>query len=437
VSPQLQRGLLLLDQGRPGPAEAEIRRALALDPAAPLAHACLALCLAAQKKYAGAGEAAGQAVHLGPDLPFSHYVLARVAYDRDRYGDALAAITEAIRLDPADADQFALLAGIHFDERRWPDALHAAEQGLEVDAEHVGCGNLRAMALVKLGRTAEAGLTIDRTLAKAPENALTHANQGWTLLHRGDHAKALDHFREALRLDPENEWARQGIVEALKARHAIYAVMLRYFLWMSRFSQRAQWTIVLGGYIGYRLLGSIARTQPGLGPWLLPFQILYVVFALMTWLAQPLFNLLLRLNRFGRLALSPEQTATSNWVGSALALALIFLAGFVAAALAGTKTLAPACLLAALVSGALALPLSAINNCSEGWPRRTMAGYTALLSLAGLAAVFILFASALSGEPVVMKAAVATASGPLSVFFVGVFLNGFLANFLMMQRPAR
>ncbi len=50
--------------------------------------------------------------------------------------------------------------------------------------------------------------TLGSALANDPENALTHANQGWALLHRGDHERALEHFREALRIDPELEWAR-------------------------------------------------------------------------------------------------------------------------------------------------------------------------------------------------------------------------------------
>src|SRR5206468_3894993 len=149
----------------------------------------------------------------------------------------------------------------------------AAEQGLQLDPEHVGCANLRAMAMVKLGRKAEAGATIDAALAKNPDNALTHANQGWTLLEKGDAKKALEHFCEALRLDPENAWARHGIVEALKARNLIYAVMLKYFLWMSKLSRQAQWAIILIGYFGNQMLGSMARTNPRLAPWVLPLRI--------------------------------------------------------------------------------------------------------------------------------------------------------------------
>ena len=66
------------------------------------------------------------------------------------------------------------------------------------------------MALVRLGRRDEAGATLEAALARDPENAVTHANQGWARLHAGDFRGALEHFREALRLNPSLEWARAG-----------------------------------------------------------------------------------------------------------------------------------------------------------------------------------------------------------------------------------
>ena len=349
----LERGLMLYQQARHDMAESELRQALASEPDNAYAHALLALCLAQHENFQEATTEARQAIHLQPDFSFAHYAHTRVLYERNRFDEAREAIEEAIRLDSVEADYFSLLAGIEFQESRWGEALRAAEQGLQIDPEHVGCTNLRAMALVKLGRRAEAGATMDAALSKNPESALTHANQGWTLLERGEPKQALEHFREALRLDAENEWARRGIVEALKARNVIYAVMLKYFFWMSRFSRRGQWAIILGGYIGNRALGVLAKANPVLAPWILPLQILYICFALMTWMAYPFFNLLLRLNRFGRLALSREQTIASNWFGSCLLLSLLgltgcFLLGFNAPWLTG-----------ALVFGLLLLPVTA------------------------------------------------------------------------------
>lgn len=430
MNAHLQRALLLLDQGRHALAEGEVRQALGQDPNDAFAHAVLALTLVGQEKRADATTAAQQAIHFAPDFPFAHFALARVLYDRNDYAGALRAIEEAIRLDPSDADYLSLLAAIHVDERHWPAALEAAERGLQQDPEHVGCTNLRAMALVRLGRKAEAGATIDAALAKAPEDATTHANMGWTLLHRGDHKQALEHFREALRLDPESEWARAGIVEALKAQNFIYALMLRYFLWMAKFPPNTQWAIILGGYFGFRLASGLAAANPGLAVVLVPLKFAYVVFALMTWLAQPLFNLLLRLNRFGRLALSREQIVASNWVGTCLGLALVFVIGWLGTGLAGPL------LTGALVFGMLALPVSAVFNCEAGWPRTAMAAYSGLLAAVGLAA----FGGDLMtlGEPRDERSQARELAGAaFGLFVLGIFLNNFVANFLLTRRPQR
>ncbi|HVV71581.1 MAG TPA: tetratricopeptide repeat protein [Verrucomicrobiae bacterium] len=430
MNPNLQRGLLLYQQDRHDMAQAELRQALAAEPHNSYAHSLLALCLSEEEKYKEATEEAQQAIHLEPDSSFAHFAHARVLHDRNHFAEAQVALEEAIRLDSAEADYFCLLAGIYLQEQRWKESLAAAEAGLQLDPEHVGCTNLRAMALVKLGRRAEAGATIDAALAKNPENALTHANQGWTLLEKGDPRKALEHFREALRLDPENEWARRGIVEALKARHFIYALMLKYFFWMSRFSSRGQWGIILLGYFGNRLLGGISASNPSLAPWLLPLRILYVAFALMTWLAYPFFNLLLRLNRFGRLALSREQTVASNWFGLCLFLALASLAGWCWQGFKSTW------LLAALVFGLLLLPVSAIFRCSVGWPRKTMTSITVTLAVAGCGAL-ILLSGAIRPVSLTREASEGLGWGLFLVFVLGIPASTWVTNFLGTRRQRR
>ncbi|HEV2694850.1 MAG TPA: tetratricopeptide repeat protein [Verrucomicrobiae bacterium] len=422
MNPNLERALLLFQQSRHDLAASELRQVLAVDPNDAYAHALLALCLVHAGKYEEAANEARQAIHLGPDFSFAHYAHAQVLFKRNRFGEALMAINEAIRLDPDDADYHAVLANIHLQESRWRDALNAAEQGLQFDPEHIGCTNLRAMAMVKLGDKQGAGRTIDTALSKNPDNSLTHANQGWTLLEKGDAKKAAEHFREALRLDPQNDWARQGIIEALKARNIIYAVMLKYFLWMAKFSQRGQWGILLAGYFGNRLLGVIAHENPALAPWILPLRILYIVFALMTWLAYPLFNLLLRLNKFGRLVLSREQTVATNWFGLCLLLALIGLGGSL---YQGFDSI---WFIMLIVFGLLLLPVATVFKCAQGWPRNLMAIFTIAMVLLGLAAL---------AECLRPSGSLDTARTLLSLFAVCIMLSTWFSNVLVSQRPRR
>lgn len=371
----LERSSLLLEQGRYDLAEKELRRRLTEDHQDALAHALLAFCLMQQERLPEAEREAREAVSLAPDAAFSHFYLGQVLDHRDRLDPAAAAFQEAIRLDPEEADYQAALASIRVQQRRWDEALAAVEQGLELDPDHDGCTNLRAMILTQTGKTGEAHSTLDGALARDPDNAFTHANRGWTLLRESRPAPAIEHFREALRLDPSMEYARIGIVEAMKARNPIYRPILRFFLWMGSLQGRSQMWLILGLFFGVRLLRTIARSNPSLAPFLYPVIFLYLAFVLMTWVADPLFNLLLRLDRFGRLALSREQLQASNWFGGVLGLALLSL-------VVGLVTLSQTLLLMALGAAALILPVTAVFRCRPGWPRWTMASYTALLVVA-------------------------------------------------------
>ncbi len=413
MSAHLGRAQILLEQSRFELAEKELRIELADDPDHPLAHALLALCLARAKNFKEAMSEAKLAIHLGPDLAFGHYVLASVLDDQECYNEAEDAVQEALRLDPEDPDYFAMLSQIKLNQRRWPEALEAAERGLQLDSEHVSCTNLRAIALVKLNRKEEAGATIATALAREPENAISHANQGWTLLQRNESEKAMEHFREALRLNPELDWAREGIVEALKARHFIYRIMLGYFFWMSRLSSRAQWGVVIGGYFGYRILLSFAENNPAAAPFIWPVLILYIIFAVLTWIARPLFNLLLRLHPFGRLALSREQVIASNWVGGCLAFALLNLVIWL-------LTKHPTALTAAITGGAMVIPIAG-SFYASGKRRRTLMRYT--LVLAGLAIALLTLA----------LFDIALASSLFWIFLLGIFAFQWVANALLMR----
>lgn len=418
----LIRAQLLLGQQRYELAEEELRKEIAEVPEAALGHALLAICLGKRERFDEATQEARAAIHADPELGFAHYALGTIFLERSRFDEASTAIEEALRLDPENPDYHAVVAAVRMEQRRWPDALAAAEAGLAFDAEHVSCNNLRAAALVKLGRREEAGATLESALARNPENAVTHANQGWALLHRHDPKKAMEHFREALRLEPNNDWARAGIVESLKASNPVYGIMLRYFLFMGRMSGRAQWMIILGAFFGMRVLRSLRTANPALAPLITPIATIYVIFALMTWISAPLFNLFLRVHPVGKHALSSEQKTASNWVGACILAGLVSLTVWL-----GFKS--ENAHYAALMFGMLLLPLCGIFTLQEGWPRRLMAGYTGLIFLGG-AALFVVDMAHLRFPP---ELAI------LLVNFViwGSFLSGWVANGLALVVPRR
>ncbi|HEY0017301.1 MAG TPA: tetratricopeptide repeat protein [Longimicrobium sp.] len=403
-----QRGWLLAQQGRHDLAEREYRLALAEDPHDADTHALLALVLAEQEpRRAEALEEARAAIGLAPDDAFPHYAEARVHLEAERWEPAQRAAEEAVRIDPDTPDHYVVLSAAHLGRRRWREALEAADQALAIDPTHTGGANLRATALVHLGRKDEAGATLHGALARDPENTHTHANQGWALLHRGDRTGALGHFREALRLDPESEWAREGLAEAMKARNPLYAGMLRYFLWMNRLPARTRWMVILGGWLGYRIVRGAADANPALAPWLVPLMVAYAAFVLLSWTAPQVFNAVLLASADGRYVLSPEQRRSGGWMAAGVAAAIVLV---VAALVTDAGWVA----MGALMFAAMLIPLAATFRGPRGRPTRVMSMVTVgLYAMAALSLVLVAQDLALGGIlfSVVLLGVVATSWG--------------------------
>ncbi|MCC9599212.1 tetratricopeptide repeat protein [Stieleria sp. JC731] len=322
----INRAQLLLTQNRYDLADETLRKAIGLEPNRGDAYIMLSLVKCSQESYREANELAERSIALAPDNPNSYYALASVLYHRDKFAEAAKAIDSAIRLDPTDPNYHGLSAHIALQQYRWQDAVDAAEMGLQFDPDHQNCNNTRAIALTKLGRRDEAGIAIDSVLAKNPENSTTHANSGWTKLHAGKADEAAEHFKEALRLDPNNEWARSGIVESLKAKNFIYRQFLRYILWVSRFPPKVQMIAFIGIIVVLQIMvrmpeGGLLQT---IGLWL---ALAYMCFVGSLWLASPLFDLLLRFSRYGRMVLTDAQKADTNYLVIAATAVAILISG--------------------------------------------------------------------------------------------------------------
>lgn len=384
MTPAFQLALQLYQHDRYQQAAAEFRRHLTSEPNDAMAHAFLGLCLSELKDYDEATTSAQQAIVCDPEDSFGYYALGRIYLERNRAAEARQALREAIRLAPDQANCYATLGAVEMSERRWKEALQTANDGLQFDGENAGCLNVRTTSLTQLGRHAEAEATIRDALANSPEDSYTHANQGWAELHKGNPQQAMIHFSEALRLDPENEFAREGIVRAMKARNLLYRWILAFFLWMSRLPRQWQWGVLIALIFAPNVLRSVSRTYPSLAIFIDPIQVLILFFAVMTWIADPLFNMVLRFDRFGKHALSQDQIRGANLLAAFIIPAYVFLM----IGLLAPKPHSPFAIMSAWTFGVLVLPASQLYLCDKGWPRNTMAAY--LITLSSLAAICLL-----------------------------------------------
>lgn len=326
------RAIQLIDRSRYDLAEKELRLALAKDPEDYWAHAYMGLCQYHLDQHDQAQQSARHAISLLPDEPFGHYVLGLVMLDTKRLREAKEAMLEAIRLNPEEAVYHGMLGYVYLGAQQYQQALDSADKGLSLDPTDMACRNCRATALTQLGRMEDAHETIKDALKEDPEDAASFANLGWTCLHQGRHKESLQYFRESLRLRPGNEWARSGMIQALKANYIVYKLLLMYFLWMSRLSPKVRIGVIVGLVIVFRIMRTSVGENPELRPFFLPVMALYLGFIYLTWTGTRFFDTLLRFNKFGRCVLNDHERKSSNCYAGLFLLAIVSgTAGFITA----------------------------------------------------------------------------------------------------------
>ncbi len=408
------RATILLQQRRYEDAERELRTALALDPDNAHLQLLLSICLFEQDKEEEAEKSIRMVIHQEPDNDYALYILAKIKLIQEDEKRAESLLKNAIQLAPNEPEYYGLLASIYLQKKEFQLALDFAEQGLAADSENILCLNMRSTALLKLKRKEEAFQTIEKALEKDPENEYTHVNYGWGKLEKGEHKEALGHFREALRLNPNSEAAKAGLVETMKAKYWFYRLFLKYAFWMSRLSSKNQWIFIIGLYLAVRLLRGLAGDNGFLNMIIWPIIILYLIFALSSWFIVPLSNLMLRLNPYGRYALDKEEITASNFVGLSLTLAVL---GGLSYAVTGHSSA-----IALLVFGiVMMIPTGSMFNPSKDRKKKTLIIYTIGLAAIGFTGII----SGLFNPEILNLLAV--------VFALGIFAYQWIANAMSIR----
>lgn len=400
----IQRAQILVQQGRFEDAFAALRQHLSTNAHDTDGLFLLAVCYLETGNTAEAAQVASNTLGFAPYDDRFLYLLSRIAYQKNQYNEAIKAISSAVAINPYRVDYFAMWSQILLSRKEYEAALQKAEEGLAINPEDEACLNLRSHALFRLEKKEEAFSNLHEALEHNPENAYTHANLGWRWLEAGDHRKSLEHFRESLKIDPNNDWARQGMVQAMKARYWLYRQFLNYAFFMGRQKARTQWIIIIAIFILTQIASRV----------FFPVYVLLALLAISTWLITPVSNLFLRLNPYGRYALSKEQTQVSNIVGVLLSIALLAAGGYWISGMQGLLALC-------LCSGIMLLPAAGFYIPENKKSRRIIRWYT--IGLATLGALGVGMAFVVNDAFNIF----------VTVMLIGVFLYQILANYILTR----
>ena len=310
------RGCQLYELKRYADAEAAFRSVLAHEPNHAWALHQLARTFWRQDREAEALPVVLQAIGADPEEAEHQVLHSQVLCSLGRGADALRAADEALRLDPVSAGAFTARAAALCAHSKWAEAEAAARQALALEPEYDLAHHYLAHSLRQQGRGAENAAAVRSQLGRNPDDPLAHANAGWAALERGDVRKAQEHFAESLRLSPEFEWAREGLVQSFRARSPLYRGYLAYTFWMSKRRQGQQWAILIGLYLGSRFARQLFT---GDWRWLgLGIGIAYFAFAFWVWVARGIGSLLLLTDHYGRMVLRTHEKLEACFIGAGL-----------------------------------------------------------------------------------------------------------------------
>ncbi|MDF1812752.1 MAG: tetratricopeptide repeat protein [Verrucomicrobiales bacterium] len=321
MSSELSHGLLLLEQGRLEEAESCFVGFLGKEPENDYVHSRLAICrMQQQGRKNDALSSIDEAISLQPDEDYYHGIRSLILSSLHRSKEALDSADLAISMNPSSAFNFGAKASALCELHRWAEAEENCRTALAIDPYDSNASHILTNVLRFQGKKDENQAAVDIQLSENPESAYAHNNAGWAALQRSDHRKAEEHFKEALRLDSSMDTARTGLIESFKARSWFYRIYLSYCFFMQRFTGRAQWGIILGSYIAYRILLVPLRQ---VGQWA-EFTLigLWLTFILWIWLAPGIGNFLICLDRSARYALRKSELWHGLWIGFSLLLGI-------------------------------------------------------------------------------------------------------------------
>jgi tetratricopeptide (TPR) repeat protein len=313
----------LLSDGQHGEALARLDVLLREEPWQAALFALRGLICAESGLLDEAEEAVRRARAIDSDHPFVQYAAAAVALQQGSVLDAIHAAQAAQQLAPRHSPAALLEARARAQLGQWDRVATIAATVAEWEPENEEAALLGAIAAaVARDGTLDPAIW-ERLGERFPLNPLARAGSGWTRLNAGQIRAARVEFEQALAMDPSLSWAKEGLATALKARNPVYAQLLRFFLWFGRLQPRTRTAIAIGGFFAYNALRRTATHQPELRPLIVPVLVLYLAFVVLSWLADPLMNLVLMTRAEGRRLLERDQQRTAVLVGSCLGLGAV------------------------------------------------------------------------------------------------------------------
>jgi protein O-GlcNAc transferase len=156
-----------------------------------------------------------KAIEIDPSQASYWNLLATSLFQQKRWEEAVHPFGQVVDLNPQDASAWSSLAATLWAIGDLAAADEAYQRSLQITSEHLPTQNNYARLLLERGKAQQALSVLEEVLARDSTMVTAWLALGNAHLNRGDHNQAALAFQRALNLTPGNREIRRGVVEAL------------------------------------------------------------------------------------------------------------------------------------------------------------------------------------------------------------------------------
>ena len=214
----LMLGSILMEEGERSESIAQLQQAVRLIPKSAEAHNALGEAYEAFDQSAEARPEFERAVELEPQHAQAQANLGKVLLQQNEFQAAAPHLDQAIRLfghKPDAADPHYLRAKIYTEDGQPAKAAAELQQAVETRPDFAEAWSDLGMARKNLSDDEGALVAFRRAVALNSDDAVAQYRLGSQLLTGGAAHEAVDHLAAAVRLDPGNQSALNGLQRAL------------------------------------------------------------------------------------------------------------------------------------------------------------------------------------------------------------------------------
>ncbi len=209
----VNHGIVMQTVGKYSDAVNSFKSALKLDPRDTTARKNLGMTYLVSGMHSQAVIELSNALSLQPKDTQIMQNLAMANVYSGNYNNALKLVKRILSITPKSADAYNTLGMVYSRSGRIDEAIHAYRQSIAIQPANIMAHNNLGLVFRKLGREDEAIAEYLETVRIKPDNAAAHNNLGVLFFRKKDFDSALDHLRTGTELDPDNQATKNNLLK--------------------------------------------------------------------------------------------------------------------------------------------------------------------------------------------------------------------------------